>query len=177
MLRLMWQSGEGTVIGEVAGKPIRKRQRFDMPSSCHFPNSLRGDGPGLAGKWAEQLPWDHTFSNCLSSLQTSRVYKAARRISWSINKPYLSLLSPSPSALGKAFSRIQTTREISEASAGWGDRGAQAVLRDVGGGVVHVWTGQDLERRGLGDMGKLRPGSPVPFQLHSAAWRPFALFA
>lgn len=50
MLRLMWQSGEGTVIGEVAGKPIRKRQRSDLPSSCHFPNSLRGDGPGLAGK-------------------------------------------------------------------------------------------------------------------------------
>lgn len=50
MLRPVWQRGEGIVIAEVAGKPIRKRQRFDLPCSCHFPNSLRGDGPGLAGK-------------------------------------------------------------------------------------------------------------------------------
>lgn len=50
MLRSMWQSGEGVVMGEVAGKPIKKQQRFDLPGSCHFPNSLRGDGPGLADK-------------------------------------------------------------------------------------------------------------------------------
>lgn len=45
----MWQNGEGIGIGEVAGKPIRKQQRFDLPGSCHFPNSLQY-GPGLAGK-------------------------------------------------------------------------------------------------------------------------------
>lgn len=50
MLRSVWQSGEGIVIGEVAGKPIKKQQRFDLPGSCRFPNSLRGDGPGLAGR-------------------------------------------------------------------------------------------------------------------------------
>lgn len=30
-LRPVWQSGEEIVIAEVAGKPIRKRQRFDLP--------------------------------------------------------------------------------------------------------------------------------------------------
>lgn len=50
MLRSVWQSGEGIVIGEMAGKAIKKQQRFDLPGSCHFPNSLHGDGPGLAGR-------------------------------------------------------------------------------------------------------------------------------
>lgn len=168
-LRPMWQHGEGIAIGEVAGKPIRKQQRFDLPGSCPFPNSVCGDGPVLTGKWAEQLSWDDPFSNWLLFLQMSQVCKAAHRLSWAINKPYLSPLAPSLSALGKAFSRIQTNREISRASAGVGDR--WAILRDVGGRIVPVWAGQDLGRGGLEYTWKLRPemepGSPTPFQSHS----------
>ena len=65
MLRPMWQSGEGIVKGEVAGKPVRKRLQLDQPPSCRFCNSLGGDGPGLPGKPAGQLPGDYLFSNWL----------------------------------------------------------------------------------------------------------------
>lgn len=83
----------------------------------------------------------------------SQVCKAAHRLSWSINKPYLSALVPSPSALGRAFSRIQTTGEIAKASSAVGE----GVQGDVGGTIVHVWAGQGLGRGVLEYMGKLRP--------------------
>lgn len=140
-------------MGEVAGKPIRKPQRFDLPGSCRFLNSLCGDGHRLADKGAEQLSWNEPFSNRLFFLQMSQVCKAAHRLSWSINKPYLPSLAPSPSAPGKVFSRIQTTREIAKAASAVGE----GALRDVGGRVVHVWAGQDLGRGVLEYTGKLRP--------------------